>query len=172
MEKPALMQKVSIIGQGYVGLTISAFASDHYQVLGFDSNSMVVDQLNLGISHIEGVDSSIISKAIAGGNYRASANGADIAGSESDAKRGYMRQYIYSYSFALSPEEHQPSGTCNFSRIDNAVLQLNYSSDSTLVPSTATLALSASQSLNLNVYAVNYNVLRIMSGMGGLAYSN
>jgi hypothetical protein len=98
--------------------------------------------------------------------------GADIAGSESDAKRGFMRQYIYSYSFALSPEEHQPSGTCNFSRIDNAVLQLNYSSDSTLVPSTTTLALSASQSLNLNVYAVNYNVLRIMSGMGGLAYSN
>jgi hypothetical protein len=98
--------------------------------------------------------------------------GSDLAGSESDAKRGYMRQYIYSYSFALSPEEHQPSGTCNFSRIDNAVLQLNYSSDSTLVPANATLALTVNQSLNLNVYAVNYNVLRIMSGMGGLAYSN
>ena len=73
-------------------------------------------------------------------------------------------QYIYSYSFALSPEEHQPSGTCNFSRIDNAVLQLTYDQ-------TIQTALAAS-SLNLNVYAVNYNVLRIMSGMGGLAYSN
>ena len=61
------------------------------------------------------------------------------------------------YSFALKPEEHQPSGTCNFSRIDNAVLNLN---------------LKAPTTGKLNVYAVNYNVLRIMSGMGGLAYSN
>jgi len=76
-------------------------------------------------------------------------------------------QYIYSYSFALSPEEHQPSGTCNFSRIDNAVLQLSYAADSqTGVPPVNSLA------MNLNIYAVNYNVLRIMSGMGGLAYSN
>ena len=82
MEKPPLMQKVSIIGQGYVGLTISAFASNHFEVVGFDSNSKVVDQLNSGISHIVGVDSSIISKAIAGGNYRASSSGADIAGSD------------------------------------------------------------------------------------------
>jgi len=75
-------------------------------------------------------------------------------------------QYIYSYSFALSPEEHQPSGTCNFSRIDNAVLQLKYGAD------TSSNILAQSKSMNLNVYAVNYNVLRIMSGMGGLAYSN
>jgi hypothetical protein len=61
---------------------------------------------------------------------------------------------INCYSFALKPEEHQPSGTCNFSRIDNAKLTL-----------------SASGTIE-NIYAVNYNVLRIMSGMGGLAYSN
>ena len=70
----------------------------------------------------------------------------------------YRQQYIYTYSFALSPEEHQPSGTCNFSRIDNAVLQLTYPTHS--------------YALTLKVFAVNYNVLRIMSGMGGLAYSN
>jgi hypothetical protein len=75
-------------------------------------------------------------------------------------------QYIYTYSFALSPEEHQPSGTCNFSRIDNAVLQLSYGEDS----QTKVVALAAA--MNLNIYAINYNVLRIMSGMGGLAYSN
>ena len=76
-------------------------------------------------------------------------------------------QFIYTYSFALSPEEHQPSGTCNFSRIDNAVLQLSYGTDSqTEANAVSTVA------MNLNVYAVNYNVLRIMSGMGGLAYSN
>ena len=60
------------------------------------------------------------------------------------------------YSFALKPEEHQPSGTCNFSRIDNAVLNLEHENATG----------------HLRVYAVNYNVLRIMSGMGGLAYSN
>jgi hypothetical protein len=88
----------------------------------------------------------------------------------------YRKQYIYSYSFALSPEEHQPSGTCNFSRIDNAVLQLTYNANGGTagVDSTGRAYQPAlnSTSFSLNVYAVNYNVLRIMSGMGGLAYSN
>jgi hypothetical protein len=66
------------------------------------------------------------------------------------------------YSFALRPEEHQPSGTCNFSRIDNATLQL--------VLSNATVA--GTNTAKVRVYATNYNVLRVMSGMGGLAYSN
>ena len=66
-----------------------------------------------------------------------------------------MRKRINVYSFALKPEEHQPSGTCNFSRID-----------------TAKLIFDTANGENFTVYAVNYNVLRIMSGMGGLAYSN
>jgi hypothetical protein len=66
------------------------------------------------------------------------------------------KQYIYVYSFALNPEELQPSGTCNFSRIDNATLVLT----------------GGTNTGTLKVFAVNYNVLRIMSGMGGLAYSN
>jgi len=66
------------------------------------------------------------------------------------------------YSFALRPEEHQPSGSCNFSRIDNATLQLVLSNNTVSGVSTA----------KVRVYATNYNVLRIMSGMGGLAYSN
>ena len=67
---------------------------------------------------------------------------------------GKFNDSIAVYSFALKPEEHQPSGTCNFSRIDNAQL----------VGTTSQAA--------RNIFAVNYNVLRIMSGMGGLAYSN
>jgi Large eukaryotic DNA virus major capsid protein/Major capsid protein N-terminus len=59
------------------------------------------------------------------------------------------------YSFAIKPEEHQPSGTLNMSRIDTAVLSI-----------------SSAIKGNISVYAVNYNVLRILSGMGGLAYSN
>ena len=66
------------------------------------------------------------------------------------------------YSFALKPEDHQPSGSCNFSRIDNATLLL------TLTNNTVSSVYSA----RVRVYAVNYNVLRVMSGMGGLAYSN
>ena len=72
---------------------------------------------------------------------------------------------IYMYSFALKPEDHQPTGTCNFSRID-----------------TATIVMSLDGAVNVNqdtdatwdvrVYAINYNILRIMSGMCGLAYSN
>lgn len=67
---------------------------------------------------------------------------------------------IYVYSFALNPEQHQPSGTVNMSRIDNATLLLNLD------------GAMASGGCKLRVYAVNYNVLRIMAGMGGLAYSN
>ncbi len=74
------------------------------------------------------------------------------------------------YSFALKPEEHQPSGTCNFSRIDNAVLNLSFSSTSST--SSGLPVSSVTNGAVLKVYAVNYNVLRIMSGMGGLAYSN
>jgi hypothetical protein len=66
------------------------------------------------------------------------------------------------YSFALRPEEHQPSGTCNFSRIDKATLQLTVSVNT----------VSGTNTAQVRVYALNYNVLRVMSGMGGLAYSN
>ena len=76
------MAKVAIIGQGYVGLTISVFASNANQVIGFDNNQSVVDQLNLGISHIEGVDSAAIGDSIKAGNYQASSTGSDIADAE------------------------------------------------------------------------------------------
>jgi hypothetical protein len=79
------------------------------------------------------------------------------------------------YSFALKPEEHQPSGTCNFSRIDTAVLQLQLTQKSVSGCGTAGSQSgigSGVASAKVRVYATNYNVLRIMSGMGGLAYSN
>jgi hypothetical protein len=66
---------------------------------------------------------------------------------------------VYSYSFALKPEEHQPTGTCNFSRIDNAQVAV-------------TLKANATDSQVMHMFATNYNVLRIQSGMGGLSYSN
>ena len=64
---------------------------------------------------------------------------------------------VYSYSFALKPEEHQPTGTCNFSRIDNAQVAV---------------VMNATDATTMHMFATNYNVLRIQSGMGGLAFSN
>lgn len=83
------------------------------------------------------------------------------------------------YSFALKPEEHQPSGSCNFSRIDNAKLTLTisvFNNPSDVVNYPGIISGSSQRFTtaycNVRVYAVNYNILRIMSGMGGLAYVN
>ena len=67
----------------------------------------------------------------------------------------YFSYGVHVYSFALRPEDHQPSGTCNMSRIDQSQLQINNT-----------------QSGELFVFARNYNILRIVSGMGGLTFSN
>jgi UDP-N-acetyl-D-glucosamine dehydrogenase len=74
--------RVGIIGQGYVGLTIAAFASKHHEVVGFDLNSKVVSDLNEGISHIEGVKSSDLADAISKGSYKATTKGSELVGCE------------------------------------------------------------------------------------------
>ena len=66
--------------------------------------------------------------------------------------------YIYMYSFALNPETHQPSGTCNFSKIDTSQLKLTYN--------------NSNRTSTVRIYALNYNVLRIVNGMGGVAFAN
>ena len=73
---------VSVIGQGYVGLTISAYAAQSFRVIGFDNNPETVAQLNKGISHIEGVSSSLILKLINSGHYSATSVGSDISNSD------------------------------------------------------------------------------------------
>jgi hypothetical protein len=72
---------------------------------------------------------------------------------------------VYMYSFAIKPEEHQPSGTCNFSRIDTATLVFS-------VDGRKPISNTDVDNAGIRVYALNYNILRVMSGMGGLAYSN
>jgi UDP-N-acetyl-D-glucosamine dehydrogenase len=71
--------KIGIIGQGYVGLTISAFSGRFVDVIGFDSNQTIVDQLNSGVSHIEGVESVILQELIKAGRYRATSIGSDMS---------------------------------------------------------------------------------------------
>jgi UDP-N-acetyl-D-glucosamine dehydrogenase len=74
--------KVAIIGQGYVGLTIAAYACEYHKVVGFDNNQRIVDRLNLGISHIEGVDNSLLGKWIRQEKYVATTCGGLIADAE------------------------------------------------------------------------------------------
>lgn len=70
------------------------------------------------------------------------------------------KKHIYIYSFALKPQEHQPSGTMNFSLIDNAYLELKFNQS----------GVGSSTNSKVKIYAINYNILRIMSGMASLAY--
>ena len=74
------------------------------------------------------------------------------------------------YSFALKPEDHQPTGSCNFSRIDNATLQVDLGYENNKNDSKVSANIGSSSIMN--IYTVNYNVLRVMSGMAGTAYSN
>ena len=82
---------------------------------------------------------------------------------------------IHCFSFAIKPEEHQPSGTCNFSRLDNVMLHLNglrtYDGRTTQGLQQFNGS-TTNTTIKLNVYALAYNVLNIMSGMGALAFAN
>ncbi len=114
--------KIAIIGQGYVGLTIAAFASKANQVIGFDNSQKVVDQLNQGISHIEGVESSSIKSAIESGNYRATTMGSDIEGAEVvviavptplDKERKPDLSYIESACMTIAENIYRPTLVIN-----------------------------------------------------------
>ena len=88
-------------------------------------------------------------------------------------RKTYSKDSISVYSFALKPEEHQPSGTCNFSRIDSAILEgRNLKTQGYLSGDNIEPVDNSKYKLDFTIFAVNYNVLRIMSGMAGLAYSN
>jgi len=134
------------------------------------------DQFNYG-NNIDGTDNPVVSGKL-------TLNGSDRFQERDGVYFNYVQPYqhfsntpadgINVYSFALKPEDHQPSGTCNFSRIDNATLNVslgqgNVSGTSTYLNNF--LGGANSNSL-LNIYTVNYNVLRVMSGMAGVAYSN
>ena len=128
-----------------------------------DAGTFVLAETALDM-HCWGVNPVVTAKLMLNGQDRFS----EREGSYFDLVQPYQHHTrnpdsgINCYSFALRPEEHQPSGSCNFSRIDNATLQLVLSHNTVSNQNTA----------KVRVYATNYNVLRVMSGMGGLAYSN
>ena len=150
-----LTTKVSSLGSGAAELA-QFFASANNSVL-------VSDIFNYG-RHLD-----TTSNPVASGKLQL--NGHDRFQERDGAYFNYVQPYqhfsntpadgINVYSFALKPEDHQPSGTCNFSRIDNATLNVTMVDKADL-----------DDDSNLNIYTVNYNVLRVMSGMAGTAYSN
>jgi hypothetical protein len=142
----------AILEIGGTGKTVQVTSSS----TAFPCTLVIFDNKFFGTSleAITNIGGSDFSKAFSTELTSISLEGIDQTNHQ-QASTSHMTKNINVYSFALKPEEHQPSGTCNFSRIDTAQLI----TDTTIGDSH-------------NIYAVNYNVLRIMSGMGGLAYSN
>lgn len=133
----------------------------------------VVNHFNYG-NFVDGSDNPVV-------NAKLQLNGHDRFQARDGAYFNYVQPWqhfsntpadgVNVYSFALKPEEHQPSGTCNFSRIDNATLQMDLGKYNASADNYMSHLGSSSNSL-VNIYTVNYNVLRVMSGMAGTAYSN
>ena len=165
---PSGQQATALMGQG-VTQAVTQIGADSYDLTGsaeFESgvNYLLAKViLDSGI-RCEGKNPVEVAKLQLNGQDRFT----EREGSYFDKVQPYQHHTrtpstgINVYSFALRPEEHQPSGTCNFSRIDKATLQLTVSINT----------VTGSRTAQVRVYALNYNVLRVMSGMGGLAYSN
>lgn len=157
---------------------IASFGSATAAATAFcDAHSYtVVDHFNYG-NNLDRSDNPIVAAKL-------QLNGSDRFQERDGHYFNYVQPYqhfsntpadgINIYSFALKPEDHQPSGSCNFSRIDNATLNLRFGAnnhDGNSAYLGATIGGANSNSL-LNIYTYNYNVLRVMSGMCGAAYSS
>jgi hypothetical protein len=145
------------------GILDASPASDNNGSLVSDAGTFVLAETALNM-HCWGENPVVTAKLQLNGQDRIS----EREGSYFDVVQPFQHHTrapdtgINVYSFALRPEEHQPSGTCNFSRIDNATLQLVLSSGTVVGTNTA----------KVRVYAYSYNVLRVMAGMCGVAYSS
>jgi len=179
-----LLDNIIIVRNDLTMEDISSAITEQYSATGTNSvkntimdwaTYQVVNYFNYG-NFIDGSDNPVYSAKL-------QLNGHDRFQSRDGYYFNYVQPFqhfsntpadgINVYSFALKPEDHQPSGTCNFSRIDNATLQLdlgkyNAAADSSFINTN----FSSSSNSVVNIYTVNYNVLRVMSGMAGTAYSN
>ena len=145
------------------GIKVGDLLAINYEVTGDSSSAAAFHVVDAIVTAYTDADAEAIVTVSANANDLEDSVAGDgsvyiVARSQDPQSRcSQLAREVNVYSFALKPEEHQPSGTCNFSRIDTAHLQFSAASGN---------------SGAINVYAVNYNVLRVMSGMGGLAYSN
>ena len=151
----------------------------HYISMGTDATSTSRSNLHLAnIKYNETLGPMLDAQLVLNGHERFAKREGSYFNSVVpwQAARSRTPAGVYMYSFALKPDEHQPSGTCNFSRIDNAELRMTFkqasASNVASVNNPVQCTSDGASLTQLKVYAENYNVFRIMSGMGGLAYSN
>ena len=137
----------SIINEGAL-VTLAGYLSPGTVISAFGTGNGLIGTYQLSEPVIQSGTAQTVTFTVPNVNYAPHANPINV------------------YSFALQPEEHQPSGTCNFSRIDTTTLVFDSVSTSGIAKPTK------STPFNFRMYAVNYNIFRVMSGMGGLAYSN
>ena len=154
-----------------VPLATTAAAQQFVEAVGFTT----INQFNYG-NYIDETDNPVY-------DAKLQLNGHDRFQDRDGNYFNYVQPYqhfthtpadgINVYSFALKAQDHQPTGSCNFSRIDNATLNVSvgYNNSSTNSSAYNNTYLSGSSSI-INIYTINYNVLRVMSGMAGTAYSN
>lgn len=172
MADMSLVSSAAIAALAASGNTVSTGAAEVVAALSLN----VINHFNYG-NNLDGTDNPVVAAKL-------QLNGSDRFQERDGHYFNYVQPWqhfsntpadgINTYSFALKPEDHQPSGTCNFSRIDNATLQLTLGSKNQVASGSYvqnTLGGTNSNSL-VNIYTVNYNVLRVMSGMAGAAYSN
>lgn len=156
-----------------VGSGVSAASADTQKLYSLFSMS-VVSPFNYG-NFVDGTDNPVV-------NGKLQLNGHDRFQARDGAYFNYVQPWqhfsntpadgVNVYSFALKAEDHQPTGTCNFSRIDNATLQVDLGKYNAADSNYVSTFVGSNSSSILNIYTVNYNVLRVMSGMAGTAYSN
>ena len=152
----------------------------HGQFTGFNNSTGALDTANTRVYYDELAPIDTVKLQLNGHDRFSERKGRYFSEVQTAQTIGCLNSAgIYLYSFALKPADHQPSGTCNFSRIDNATLQLKMKVGSktgnvasNVTSESLTSKNAADQLTTTKVFAVNYNILRIMSGMGGLAYSN
>jgi len=156
------------------GVNVSGTTINSHVLRFLESASLnVVDYTNYG-NFVDGSDNPVV-------NAKLQLNGHDRFQARDGQYFNYVQPFqhfsntpadgINVYSFALKAEDHQPSGTCNFSRIDNATLNVDFGVSNNFSSDWQKNWGNGSSSL-LNIYTMNYNVLRVMSGMAGTAYSN
>jgi len=163
---------ITILASVVAGEIKNTFASTFVNAVGYT----VINQFNYG-NFIDGTDNPVTIAKL-------QLNGHDRFQERDGSYFNYVHPYqhfthtpadgINVYSFALKAEDHQPTGSCNFSRIDNATLNVSVGmyNNSLNTPNNYNATYLSGSSSVLNIYTVNYNVLRVMSGMAGTAYSN
>jgi hypothetical protein len=163
---------ITVLASALVAEISNSNASTFVNAVGYT----VVNQFNYG-NFIDGSDNPVTIAKL-------QLNGHDRFQERDGSYFNYVHPYqhfthtpadgINVYSFALKAEDHQPTGSCNFSRIDNATLNVSVGmyNNSLNTPNNYNATYLSGSSSVLNIYTVNYNVLRVMSGMAGTAYSN